>query len=418
MASDKVRINPLLRDGIERLSLLGRHAEVLVKAYVEGELDVAQLSSNAIDKLQQARLIYQPEADAAPVLRPALRELLASMLEDEQRRHLQTDIRERLERIEQAVLRFRAAQRQADIWRANVQQQRLTELVYDLHGQFDEAIHSLWQRLNSHFGFVASLTEKIAENQRAQGQIKRLLESLALIDFHQFIEWAEGYPKLRRLLVTQFQAQMSQHHASLLAVQDRLVGLMTRFREQQARSVLIQNMADFLRQQPNLQISQYAWRSQVPVLVNLAKPLRPAVAASLDSHAQQSNLVALLHAIPAPRSRWSTPAPSTAPARVLTTHDASVEARQQQLQTDVEQFFLTLTGTADALSALDYLAQQELKWDAEMWLYAVLAAYQGLPASQRQWFQLQRLERPVSAVNQLLIIEDVKVSYQTSTARA
>lgn len=418
MAGDKVRVSPLLRDGIERLSLLGRHAEVLVQAYIEGELDTTQLSTSALEKLQQARLIYQPEDDAPPVLRPGLRELLASMLEDEQRRHLQTDIRERLERIEQAVLRFRAAQRQADIWRANVQQQRLTELVYDLHGQFDEAIHSLWQRLNSHFGFVASLTEKIAENQRAQGQIKRLLESLALIDFHQFIEWAEGFPKLRQLLVTQFQAQMSQHHASLLAVQDRLVGLMTRFREQQARSVLIQNMADFLRQHPSLEISQYAWRTRVPALVNKAKPLRPAMAASLDNRDQHANIVAVLNAIPASRSRASATTPSVAPPVLLAAHDASVAARQQQLQTDVEQFFVTLTTTAATQSALDYWSQQQLPWAAEMWLYAVLAAYQGLPAAQRQWFQLHRHERPVSAVNQLLIIEDVDVSFQSSTAKA
>ena len=131
---------------------------------------------------------------------------------------------------------------------------RLDEAVYDLAAQFEEAIFSLWHRLNSNFGFVSNLSDKIRENSRAQQQIKRLIDGLSLIDFAELIELAEGNPTLRKILVSRLQQQMSAHHGSLLEVQKRLVELMTRFRQQQERSLLVLNMAGFLSEHPGFMV--------------------------------------------------------------------------------------------------------------------------------------------------------------------
>ncbi len=50
----------------------------------------------------------------------------------------------------------------------------LRQEVDDLNGPFDDAIDSLRRRLNSDFGFVSRLSDKIRENERAQKQIVRL----------------------------------------------------------------------------------------------------------------------------------------------------------------------------------------------------------------------------------------------------
>mgnify|MGYP003704614141 CR=1 FL=1 len=110
-----------------------------------------------------------------------------------------------------------------------------------------DAIDSLWQRLNSDFGFVSQLNDKIRENDRAQKQIVRLLDGLALIDFDELIELVGSDGSLRKLLISQLQNRLSHHYTSLREVQRRLIELMARFRKQQARSRLMTGMAAFMR---------------------------------------------------------------------------------------------------------------------------------------------------------------------------
>lgn len=189
--------------------------------------------------------MYRPDEQQPLRLRPLVSDLIASMIADESRRQINADVAEKLEQIRNRVQAWRDAYYKGDYSIAERQMQRLTELVHDLSGQFEEAIDSLWHRLNNDFGFVSSLNEKINENTRAQKQVRRLLDGLDLIVFQELIEFAENNSSLRKLLVSQLQLRVSLHHSSLLAVQQRLVELMAKFRQQQSRTLLVANMAAF-----------------------------------------------------------------------------------------------------------------------------------------------------------------------------
>lgn len=410
VSDDQQLTHSLLATGTERLGLIGKHAEVLMKTYVSGELDETQLSERALRKLVHANLIYQPDETRGFILRPQFSDLIASMVADENRRHINADVADKLETMRMRVQSYRDAQRRGDTTKADFQLQLLTEQVHDLAGQFGEAIDSLWHRLNSNFGFVGSLTDKIRENDRAQKQITRLLDGLNLIDFNELIELGEGNVHLRKLLVSQLQRQLSEHHTSLLEVQLRLVELMGRFREQQARSLLIANMAGFLREHPGFAVGNYADRSQVPSLFNHAAGIHPAAAASLDNHLAQQFVADIVRSLPAkpklPDAEESTRAEVASIADV-----SEVEARQRQLKADVEAFMLSVIDTQATTSALDYLNHQALQWDPEVWLYQVLSEHQGLQREQRRLFRLQRNEAPASRFNELYLIADLELSF-------
>ena len=409
-ADDQQLTHSLLATGTERLALLGKHASLLMKTYVNGELDESQLTERALRKLVHANLVYQPDEHRGFILRPQFSDLIASMVADENRRHINADVADKLETMRMRVQTYREAQRRGDSTKADFQLQLLTEQVHDLAGQFGEAIDSLWHRLNSNFGFVGSLADKIRENDRAQKQISRLLDGLNLVDFAELIELGEGNVHLRKLLVSQLQRQLSGHHTSLLEVQVRLVELMGRFREQQARSVLIANMAGFLREHPAFAVGNYADRTQVPNLFNQAAPILPAAAAAIDSHLAQQFVAEVVRSLPMK--------PATAELSEGTRADVAshadnreVEARQRALKADVEAFMLTVVDSRGALSALDYLQQRELQWDPEVWLFQVLSEYQGLQLEQRRLFRLQRDEAPASRFNELYLIADLELSF-------
>lgn len=395
--------------GIERLSLLGKHSQVLMAAYLHGEIDEAQLSERALRQLVHAHIVYQPDDTRGFILRPNVSDLIASMVADENRRHVHSDVADKLETIRVCVLTLREAQRRGDVTKADLQLQRLTALVHDLAGQFGEAIDSLWHRLNSNFGFVSSLSDKIRENERAQKQITRLLDGLNLVDFDMLIELGEGNVQLRKLLVSQLQRQLSAHHSSLLEVQKRLVQLMVRFREQQARSVLIANMAGFLREHTNFVVGDYAYRHQVPDLINQAKSIRPAAAVSLDSHVASALAAELLAHIP--RQQSHDVLPSSQEQVQVDIDSPLVAAREQALKADVEAFMLHVIDCGQSVSALEYLTQQQLDWDPEVWLFQVLGEYQGLHSEQRQLFMLQRDEHPMHRHNQVMVIEDLRLNF-------
>src|SRR5699024_4782129 len=244
--------------------------------------------------------------------------------------------------------------------------------IDDFNSRMTDAIDSLWQKLNSDFGFVQSLDDKIRENDRAQKQVKRLLDGLELIDFGEWIELAGSHGFLRRLLVSQWQNQVSHHYSSLRQVQDRLVQLITRFRQQQASTRLVRGMVQFLRTQPNYQPPTYAQRSQVPPLLNIATSLRAPAHPEVQREAHQAEMIELFRRLPKRREQGALPASAAA---VTMTETEAVAPLQQAVKQAAESFFLQVVDHGgDAVSA-------ERRWQdnghdrpADIWLLQVLAA--------------------------------------------
>lgn len=398
--------------GAERLALLGKHHKQLMQGYLDGFIDESAFSEGALKKLIAARILWRPDEQQPLALRPLVSELIASMVADENRRQINADVAEKLEQIRNRVQAYRDAQYKGDYSVAELQLQRLTEHVHDLSGQFEEAIDSLWHRLNSDFGFVSSLDDKIRENERAQKQLRRLLDGLDLLDFTELIELSEGNNHLRKLLVSQLQSQLSSHHSSLLEVQKRLVELLAKFRQQQSRSLLISNMAAFLRQHPKYQPADYPNRSDVPQLFNQAAAIVPQAAIALDKASDRQVLAELVRTLPRHQPIQLPDTQSASFSELL--QDEEIAARQLALKTDVENFYLRVIDRGGRLSALDYLLEQALEWDSEIWLYQIIAEYQALPVDEKRMFAISREEAPASDFNSLLLIRDISISLKAA----
>lgn len=400
----------LITTGVERLSLLGRHAESLMQGYAHDEVPLEGLSNTALRRLLAARIVWRPDEQSGVKLTPKVRELIAEMVADEARRHVNADVAETLELIRSLVESYRESSHRGDYWQQEQQLLRLRQAVDDMSGRFADAIDSLWQRLNSDFGFVSRLNDKVRENDRAQKQVVRLLDGLALIDFNELIALVGSDGTLRKLLISQLQQQLSEHYTSLREVQHRLIELMARFRHMQSRSRLVAGMAAFLREHPGFVPGNYARRSEVPALFNRAAPLTAAGSAALDRAQDTATLSALLNDIPAPAHSVQ----SVSAARPSQSSEGDhVAARQQALKQDVETFYLHVVDKTEPdqpISALEYLHTSELTWNAEIWLFQVIAEFQGLPHSEQRAFHIQQEEGQASPFNEVRLIHDVALS--------
>ena len=398
--------NPLFELGKDRLELIGKHADALMQGYLEGHVNELAFSQQALQKLLDSRVLFYPQEQSLR-LRPIVNELIASLTQDERKRQINTDVGEHLDQIDTRVQSLQAARQKGDYAASEHHMQLLTERINDMTGQFGDAIESLWHRLNTEFGFVSSLDDKILEIELAQRQLRRILDGFGIINFDDLIQLAGSDGALRKLLVSQLQARISEHSGSLLEVQKRLVLLMARFRQQQDRALLINRMSAFLRQHPNFQIGDYPNRSEVPAVINQAYGISPQAFIALDRSQDSYALAELARAVPR-EPQQNSPSEKQTEGFVMTVQNL-VATQQKQLAKDVEDFFIQVIESPQALSGVDYLAEQALPWEPEMWLFQIVAEHQGLPEHNKHSFMLEKDSAQQSRFNQLHIIQDVKV---------
>ena len=403
--------NPLFELGKERLELIGKHADALMQGYLEGHINELAFSQQTLQKLLDSRVLFYPDEQSLS-LRPIVNELIASLTQDERKRQINSDVAEHLDQIHTRVQSLQAARQKGDYAASEHHMQLLIERVQDMTGQFGDAIDSIWYRLNTEFGFVSSLDDKILEIELAQRQLRRILDGFGIINFDDLIQLAGSDGALRKLLVSQLQVRISEHSGSLLEVQKRLVLLMARFRQQQGRALLINRMSAFLRQHPNFQIGDYPNRSQVPAVVNQALGINAHAFIALDRPQDSYALAELARAVPREPEQNSQSERQTEGFTLAVQNLVATE--QKQLAKDVEDFFINVIESPQALSGVDYLAENELLWEPEMWLFQIVAEHQGLPHQNKQSFMLEKDSSQQSRFNQLHIIKDVTVSMRFS----
>ena len=396
-----------VKQGVERLKLLGRHSEIVMQNYYGAELDEAQAGARVVNQLLDANILWRPDEASGLKLTGPVREMIVHLIADEQRRKVNADVGDFLVNIRLLVGKVNAAEQKGNYQTSTYLQAKLSQEVDDLNSRIATGIDSLWNRLNTDFAFVSTVQEKIQENQKAHTEVVRWLDGLELINFSELIAFAGTNGGLRHLLVRQLQGQVSTHFSSLREVQKRLSELMARFRQQQARNLLVRGMLQFFEQKPNFQPADYAQRSTVVDLVNQAASLQPSVSIALDRHQDKYAMQQLLTQLPA-RSERAADLPSAA-LPVAWQDDETIIAKRRELHEDVVSFYLHVLDKQQSQSALDYLADSQLSWDPEIWIYQVIAEYQGLASSEKGAFRLKYIEDEESVFNQLLIVDDVEL---------
>ena len=405
-----------VKQGIERLKLLGKYSDVLMQNYYGVALDEVALGARTINQLLDAHILWRPDEESGLKLSDPVREMIVHLIADEQRRKVNADIGDFLLNIRRLVGKINEAEHKGNYQGSAYLQTQLTQEVDDLNSRIATGIDSLWNRLNNDFAFVSTVQEKIDENEKAHNEVLRWLDGLELINFAELIAFAGSNGGLRHILVRQLQGQVSGHFSSLREVQGRLNELMARFRQQQARNLLVRGMLQFFQQKPNFQPSDYAQRSHVVDLLNQAAPLQPSVSIALDRQRDIQDMQQMLAQLPA---RQAQDAHALAVAQPVSRQDDEmVLAKRRALHEDVVSFYLHVLDQQQAQSALEYLVDSQLSWDPEMWLYQVIAEFQGLSSTERQAFYLQYSQQKASPFNDLQIIADVQLQVLSQGMRA
>jgi hypothetical protein len=404
--------NNLHQAGTKFLRLLARNGDAIMDAYLAGAVGDHQIEPKAQAKLLAAGVLYRPEPGADLHLRHAVRSLLEEVLKDERNRNIDANAGSAVAAFKTLAQHYTEARHQGDIAAADVYYRDLSEHVYAFSEGLQHSIRVMWGRINNEFGYVNSISAKIRENELAQSQVSELLSGLEMISFAELADIAGDIRELRRLLVANLQQSISNCIQELGVVQRRLLKLLGRFRQIHGRARLLKGWLLYTEQHPDYQVGNHVSHKLIPGLFNQALPAIAPASVDIHNSTHESALVELVAMIKSSHlSRFSRSAPQRSDSVTLS-DTPEYELDDHPIKAAVSNYFVHIIDNfapdADNLSALQYLQQQQLAYDAESWLYQVIGGYEGLPEEQKAYFELDP-EIEVTTPFANVVIRDVSV---------
>ena len=378
----------LMQAGARLFNALSRHHDLIMQAYLKGEVDEAQASPKVLDQLVQLGVLWRPDVHSALRLKSAVRNLLEGSLQDERNRTLNANIGAALASLKTLAEHYKEALHYSRYSDAQAHMSELTEHVYQLTESLGNSVRVMFSRINNEFGYVASVDAKIRENELAQSQVSELLQQLECFQFDELSEVAGSQRELRHLLVVALQQSFSDGAQELAVAQARLLDLLGRFREFQGRTRLLKGFLLHTEQHPDFAPSEYPALSQVPVLFNQACSLLSSAAADVNQIEHESDYQQLVSSLTHWQRRSQNAEVNTEAADIDVSEQSTVALEKGEIQQAVESYFCKVIDTGQACSALEYYQQQQLGFDSEVWLYQVIGGYQALNETDKSFFAL------------------------------
>ncbi|WP_417354488.1 hypothetical protein [Gallaecimonas pentaromativorans] len=403
-------MNPQLQQaGVRFLKLLGRHSDVIMDAYLGGEVADGQLEEGVEERLKKEGILYRPEQGANLRLRKSVRTLLEEALKDERNRQIDTNLGSALAAIKTLAAHYKEARHSGDYGGAEAYLSDLAEAVYSFAETLRHDIRALWGRINNAFGYVGTINAKIRENELAQSQVSDLLAGLEMVNFQELADIAGDIRELRRLMVTSLQSTLSECTQELGMVQARLLELLGRFREIRGRTRLLKGWLLHQDQHPDYQVGNHAGHQALPQLFNQAEAILAPAWATVHNSQHEQMLIELVDQIKAQGLlERTTSQPQEALPLVMEEVD-DFEVAPSPIKQAVDDYFIAVIDSGEEESALGYLARHQLPWDAESWLYQIINGYEGLAEEQRRHFELDPIGEPHPVYSGNFIIRDLSL---------
>ncbi|WP_199610849.1 phosphoenolpyruvate carboxylase [Flocculibacter collagenilyticus] len=399
----------LHKAGVKLLNALSNHADLIMEAYFSGSVNEANYSAKVINSLIDNKVLWRPDADVQLRLRPSLRTLLEESLQDEHNRQIDANIGSTLASLKTQAEHYKEALTNGRFHESEAHLSDLTELVYGLTETLTTNVRLLWGRINNEFGYVASVDAKIRENELAQSQVSELLSQLEMFQFDLLSQIAGSHRELRHLLVVTLQASFARCTQELSLVQSRLLELLGRFREFKGRTRLLKGFMLHMEQKPDFTPTNYAGLTQVPILFNQAKSIIKPAAIDVHNVEHEASLLDIVGKIKAINHLKTDVLEARAINTLKVEEQESISFNEDKMKQHVEAYFCQIIEEGKPLSALEYHHSNALTFDQEVWLYQVIGGYQGLPDTEREYFDIDTLGEYHATYTGNFIIKDVEL---------
>lgn len=324
-------------------------------------------------------------------LNPHLQKLFNSVIDVDRSRYINVNIKARIPSLELVMNAYILNIQEQNIEYAQESladiEQQAFEIVFEAQG----AVRSLANRLQTRFGFVRGLREKILENESAITTAGLLVENLTAFSFDRmsdFVHRADNDPELYNIVCVHMLGELAKCQASLNSIMIQLREMLALFRRERKRTNLLKAFSEKHYKEPGYHPSDFPVSGAViNALFTKAKPLNLGGHADFRSDGQLDDLCRIAESL-----KKVSAVTSGAPAMERSAGFEALPTIQTENYTfddtedDIIAYFRSVISSEKEVSARAYYKEHQIKCALDHWLFAVCAFYEDLSPENRAGF--------------------------------
>jgi len=403
-------------DVADLLRQIGAHDQLLADAYVYGSISELQTESRKIASLHKSGLLRPDDELGDYRVTAELKRMLNRLMRKQSSYRQLSDMGKVIDTLDDMVKDYRVSVQGNQHDDAEYYLDQLDDLLYEAKDNLNVSLENMHHAISSQFGFVSTLSAKVRENERALAYAQKLLTELQQIDPESCYEWADwACPSDFARKVSGFVYWFNQTLPRLRFIIDNMRLSLFRLRRDEKQASLLRNMARYLVQHPEFEISETLFEDE-----QLPETLKLAPAMPLKSYVDTRNteleapLVALVQALRKPAKterivdREVSDLEFEALPELVIDHDFFEEQTERLFEQVIKQ--------GEPLSAINYWQSALQSWindeqliDPKEWVELVFSSYCKLTNDQQDALDIKPKGTVVAGTDANYTYSDVLV---------
>jgi len=344
------------------LRQIGAHDELLANAYVYGSIASDGQDQRTISLLHKAGLLRPDEEPGEFRVTTDFKRMLNRLMRKQSSYRQLTDMGKVIEALDETVKDYQLAVQSKQTDDAEFYLDQLDDLLYETKDGLNTNFENMHYAIVSQFGFVSTLANKIRQNERYLNHAQELLTELQQIDPEACYEWI-NWPCVNDFArkITGFIYWFKETLSRLRFIIDSMRLSLFRLRRDEKQASQLRNMARFLRQHPEFEITENLFAEQ-----DLPQPLKYAPVMQLRSYVDPRNtaieapLMALVQAL----RKQSNPEPGKLreSGDVVITPIERIVYESDFFEEQTELLFEQVISQDKAISAINFWQAEQTNW--------------------------------------------------------
>lgn len=399
------------------LKLIGNNAYLLGDAYVYGSISEDQLDVNKLNNLQKSGLLRPDDEPGDYRITAELKRMLNRLMRKQSSYRQLTDMGKVIDVLDDIIKDFQISILHGQHDDAEYYLDQIDDLLYDAKDNLNVSLDNMHYAISSQFGFVSSLSAKVRENEKALDYAQKLLTELQQIDPETCYEWTNwGCPVDFARKISAFVYWFKETLARLRFIIDNMRLSLFRLRRDEKQASLLRNMARYLRQHPEFEISNNLFEN--PNLDNklkFAAPLPVKTYIDVNNTAHEEQLIKLIQSLRKKKDEITADKEESSTVNISPLEKLQIV--HDHFEEQAEQLFEQAIISAQTVSAIDYW-QNKLLLDAQnnhmispkAWIELVFSCYCKLTNEQQSALDIKMKGLQVQGTTDNYSYNDVHIS--------
>ena len=279
------------------LKQLGNNASFLADAYVYGSIsseDITQL------KMLHKKGLLRPTDDIGEYRVTAeIKRMLNRLMRKQSSYRQLNDMGKVIDTIDDSVADYQLSVKSNQHDDAEYYLDQIDDLLYEATDSLNVSLDSMHFAISCQFGFVATLSAKVRENEKALNYAQKLLTELQQIDPEGCYEWTNwACPSDFSRKISGFIYWFNQALPRLRFIIDNMRVSLFRLRRDEKQASLLRNMAQYLHLHPEFEISESLFlHDKLPKTLSFSPALQLKSYVDTKNTANESALIEIIQSL-------------------------------------------------------------------------------------------------------------------------